>query len=139
MYFLSHSPKQYGLSAHDIIQSFLRVIVQVRFYYLFKPINIPCRGLFILLIVSNFTKGPPCGSVHFCHWPLTNQLKETNRSMYYLQSTAGMPLQYFRFILSFQFNGNLSHLIAMASLYFTKPCGEDEANINNNELAYTFR
>ena len=59
--------------------------------------------------------------------------------MYYLQSTAGMPLQYFRFILSFQFNGNSSHLIAMASLHFTKPRGEDEANINNNELAYTFR
>ena len=59
--------------------------------------------------------------------------------MYYLQSTAGMPLQYFRFILSFQFNGNSSHLIAMASFHFTKPHGEDEANINNNELAYTFR
>ena len=45
----------------------------------------------------------------------------------------------FRFILCFQFDGNLSHLIAMASLYFTKPRGEDEAKINNNELGYTFR
>ena len=38
-----------------------------------------------------------------------------------------------------QFDGNLSHLIAMASLYFTKPRGEDEAKIKNNELGYTFR
>ena len=75
-------------------------------------------SLFILLIVSHFKKNPPCGSVHFSF--AVNKLKETNRSMYYLQSTAGMPLQYFRFILSFQFNGNSSHLIAMASLHFTK-------------------
>ena len=34
---------------------------------------------------------------------------------------------------------NLSHLIAMASLYFTKPHGEDEAKIKNNDLGYTFR
>ena len=26
----------------------------------------------------------------------------------------------------------------MASLYFTKPCGEDEAKIKNNKLGYTF-
>ena len=61
-----------AFSAVDIIQSFLRVIIHVRFHYLFKPINIPCHGLFILLIVSNFTKDPPRGSVHFCHSPLTN-------------------------------------------------------------------
>ena len=49
-----------------------------------------------------------------------------------------MPLQKFQFILCFQFDGNVSHLIAMASLYFTKPRGEDEAKIKNNELGYTF-
>ena len=56
----------------------------------------------------------------------------------YLQCIAGMPLQSFRFMLCFQFDGNLSHLIAMASLYFTKLCGEDEAKIKNNKLGYTF-
>ena len=60
-------------------------------------------------------------------------------SLSYLQCTAGMPLWSFRFILYFQFDGNLSHLIAMAFLYFTKPRGEDEAKIKNNELGYTFR
>ena len=59
-------------------------------------------------------------------------------SLSYLQCIAGMPLWSFRFILCFQFDGNLSHLIAMASLYFTKPRGEDEAKIKNNELGYTF-
>ena len=60
-------------------------------------------------------------------------------SLSYLQRIAGMPLWSFWFILCFQFDGNLSHLIAMASLYFTKPHGEDEAKIKNNELGYTFR
>ena len=59
-------------------------------------------------------------------------------SLSYLQRIAGMPLWSFRFILCFQFDGNLSHLIAMASLYFTKPHGEDEAKIKNNKLGYTF-
>ena len=119
MYFLSRSPKQYGLSALDIIQSFLALSYMQDLITYLRPINIPCHGLFILLIVSNFTKDPPCGSVHLS-FAVNNKLKETDRSMYYLQSTAGMPLQYFRFILSFQFNGNSSHLIAMASLHFTK-------------------
>ena len=48
--------KQYGLFAVDIIQSFLRVIVQVRLHCWFKPMNIPCHGFLIILIVSNFTK-----------------------------------------------------------------------------------
>ena len=61
--------KQYGLFAVDIIQSFLHVIVQVRLHYLFNPINIPCRGLLIILIVSNFTKVRPRASVQFCPSP----------------------------------------------------------------------
>ena len=60
-------------------------------------------------------------------------------SLSYLQHIAGMPLRSFQFMLCFQFDGNLSHLFTMASLYFTKPHGEDEAKIKNNELGYTFR
>ena len=48
--------KHYGLFAVDIIQSFLCIIVQVRLHYLFNPMNIPCRGFLITLIMSNFTK-----------------------------------------------------------------------------------
>ena len=68
-----------------------------------------------------------------------NKLVKQNKTcLSYLQCIAGMPLQKFWFILCFQFDGNVSHLIAMASLYFTKPHGEDEAKIKNNELGYTF-
>ena len=48
--------KHYGLFAVDIIQSFLRIIIQIRLHYLFNPMNIPCRCFLITLIVSNFTK-----------------------------------------------------------------------------------
>ena len=54
-------------------------------------------------------------------------VKQNQTCLSYLQCIAGMPLRKFRFILCFQFDGNVSHLIAMASLYFTKPHGEDEA------------
>ena len=82
MYFLSRSPKQYGLSALDIIQSFLRVIVHARFHYLSKPITIPCRGLFILLIVSHLKKIPPRGSVHLSF--AVNKLFKINKQVHVL-------------------------------------------------------
>ena len=72
----------YLLLLLDIIQSFLRVIVHARFHYLFKPINIPCRGLFILLIVSNFKKDPPRGSVHLSF--AVNKLVKRNKQVHVL-------------------------------------------------------
>ena len=69
----------------------------------------------------------------------TKLVKQNKTCLSYLQCIAGMPLWKVRFILCFQFDGNVSHLIAMASLYFTKPHGEDEAKIKNNELGNIFR
>ena len=136
--------------------TFLCIIIQVRLHYLFKPMNIPCCGFLIILIASNLKTDNAYFSqlqtlitcfctILSCFCTIlsftVNKLgkKTPNMSLYYLQCTAGMPLRLFWFILCFQFDGNLSHLIGMASLYFTKPCGEDEAKIYNKDLGYTFR